>query len=172
MRFSFSHNRCCRCLGASKQWCSFGRWKCMLLLPERVTRKCMWYMPQNLWLDPKNADFIFNTHMYHEHSTKSMESSGWGCGEELTELRRRTQGSQGTGKMFLSTAHRKKIISVLLEVWGSDQFASKLKSRHVMWICDGAFLLHLTMAKRLKSQKSKHYHHCKKKPIERWLWVW
>ena len=44
---------------------------------------------------------------------------------------------------FLFTADNKRqLISVLLKVWGSDQFAYKLKHKHVMCICeDDAVLL-------------------------------
>ena len=51
---------------------------------------------------------------------------------------------------FLSTADNKRqLISVLLKVWGSDQFAYKLKNRHVMCICErDAFLLSSNDGKR------------------------
>ena len=44
---------------------------------------------------------------------------------------------------FLFTADNKRqLISVLLKVWGSDQFVYKLKNKHVMCICeDDAVLL-------------------------------
>ena len=68
---------------------------------------------------------------------------------------------------LLSTAdNKRRLFSVLLKVWGSDQFADKLKNWHVMCICEvDAFLLSSNDGKK-KSQKFKNYHHYKKKPIE------
>ena len=53
---------------------------------------------------------------------------------------------------FLSTADNKRqLISVLLKVWGSDQFAHKLKNRHVVCICErDAFLLSSNDGKKIE----------------------
>ena len=53
---------------------------------------------------------------------------------------------------FLSTADNKRqLISVLLKEWGSDQFAYKLKHRHVMCICEGdAFLFSSNDGKKIE----------------------
>ena len=53
---------------------------------------------------------------------------------------------------FLSTADNKRqLMSVLLKVWRSDQFAYKLKNRHVMCICEGdAFLLSSNDGKKIE----------------------
>ena len=133
MRFSFSHNRCCRCLGASKQWYSFGtRLKCMLSLPERVTRnfwKCLGYMPQNLRLDPKECRlYLQYTHVlwaFNKINGKFWVRLWWGA----TESRRRTQGNQGTGKLFLSTAHHKKLSLSCWKYWDQTRLHVLLQAK-------------------------------------------
>ena len=53
---------------------------------------------------------------------------------------------------FLFTADNKRqLISVLLKVWGSDQYAYKLKNKHVMFICeDDAVLLSSNDGKKIE----------------------
>ena len=90
-------------------------WECMFLLLKRVTRKLPWYY-KIFDLIPKNADFIFSTDMYHEHSIKSMERSRCSCGETLLSKGENTRKARDW-KKFLSNADNKgQLISVLLKV--------------------------------------------------------
>ena len=55
-RFSFSHNRCHTTLLVQDGNACF-------LLPARITSVFLWYVRQNLWLDPKKADYLQYKHV-------------------------------------------------------------------------------------------------------------
>ena len=66
----------------------------------------------------------------------------------------RTHGNQGIVNILSTADNKIQLISVLLKVWGSDQFAYKLKNRHVMCICEGdAFLLSSNDCKKIEITK-------------------
>ena len=80
---------------------------------------------------PNNIDFVFSTDMYKENSIKSMERMRRGCGEKMLIKGEKTR-KPSDWKTFLSNAENKKqLIALLLAVWGSDNFAQKLQSRHI-----------------------------------------
>ena len=93
----------------------------MFLLVKRVTRKIsVVHATKSFNLIPKNADFIFSTDMYHEHSIKSMERSRHGSGEKLLIKRENTRKPRDW-KTFLSNADNKRHLICLAESMGIRQ---------------------------------------------------
>ena len=130
----------------------FGRrWECMFYYLKELPENFRVIYHKIFDLIPKNADFIFSTDMYHEHSIKSVERSWYSCGEKLLIKGENTRKPRDW-KKFLSNADNKgQLISILLKVWGSDKLAYKLKNRHVICICEGdAFLLSSEDGKKTK----------------------
>ena len=89
----------------------------------------------------KNADFIFSTDMYHEHSIKSMERSRCSCGEKPLIKEENTRKPRDWKTSLSNADNKRQLISVLLKVWGSDKLAYKLKNGHVICIREDDALL-------------------------------
>lgn len=90
----------------------------------------------------KTGDVVFSTDQYYPDSIKSMERHRRGCGEKLV-LKGEATKRPSDWKSFLSNEENKvQLIRLLLKVWSSDQYASRLHGRQIIFICeDKAFLL-------------------------------
>ena len=83
------------------------------------------------------GDIIFSTDQYLPDSIKSLERQRRGCGEKLLlgggSTKRPTEW-----KLFLSNDENKlQLVKLLLKLWSGNEYASKLRGRKVIVICEG-----------------------------------
>lgn len=86
---------------------------------------------------PRNNNVMFSTDMYKTGSIKSRERKRRVCGDTII-IKGDSTKRLAHWKQFLSDDENKKqFFQRLLEGWSKDSFASKVKDRNVVLICEG-----------------------------------
>ena len=114
-RFHFSHNRCHTTLLVQDGNACF-------VLPARITNIFLWYVRQNLWLDPKKADYLPYRYVpwaFSKANEKISERPWWAA----------KLGKEIKGLENISVQYRQQKTTYLLSFWKyGDQ-----TSLHISW---------------------------------------
>ena len=82
-------------------------------------------------------NIIFSTDMYKRNSVKTMERLRRGTSNKLLIGGPKTKKPYDWKDFLKNDDNKKRLIELLLEVWSSNQFSSRLIEREVTLICEG-----------------------------------
>ena len=100
----------------------------------------------------KCKNVIFSTDMYKAHSVKTLERIRRGTSQKLLVGGPKTKRPVDWKEFLKNNDNKKRFIEILLEVWSSNQLASKFEDKEVTLICEGkAFKISCINSKVQKS---------------------
>ena len=80
---------------------------------------------------------VFSTDMYKSDSVKSMERVRRGTSNRLLVGGPKTKKPVDWKEFLKNSDNKKRFVEILLEVWSSSQFATKLEGKKIILICEG-----------------------------------
>ena len=86
---------------------------------------------------PKTCDVFFSTDMYKNDSIKAMERQRRGTSDKIILSGEATKRPVDWAAFLSNDDNKSQFIKLLLQVWSSDNQATKFKGRKVIIVCEG-----------------------------------